>query len=632
MQILFMLCCHVQIPRPFSCFPFAVSMNRKLRVVRFSHQTWIAIAIFSFTLLVFALSQVRQVTDSNYSMLLSQSLIEHGSFKLDDYALPRLEPMNRGYYTSNGAIYQLELVNNHIYYHLPPGSSVLSVPYVALMKLFGIKATNDDGTYNRIGEMEIEVSLAGILMALLAVIFFYTARLVLPLKWSAVLALGATFGTQAWSTASRALWTDTWGIVLLGLVVMMLLAEATDKRRLNPIWLASLLAWTYFVRPTNAIHIIAITVYLVVYHRKLFLPYAATGAVWFVGFIAYSWHNYHQLLPDYYQSSRLNFSLFWTAIVGNLFSPARGLLVYVPVLLFVCYLLARHWRYVRYQRLVVLSLVIGVGHLIAVSGFPHWWGGHCFGPRFMTGLLPWLVLPAILALDALLRWRQEHEETSQPSRWRDQLIVGASLLVISMFINGRGAMSHATWLWNSRPIGVDEHPERLWDWRQPQFLAGFMPQPLPRKFPPASGYIDFSTADADDYLWYGWSGREERFRWTDGHEAAMIFGLDSVTDTLFNVKLGPFLPNGKLKEQRVNIILNGQQIETLSLKEEAANEYKLLLPKNLLSEKNLLVFGLPDANSPRNFGMGDDPRQLGIALYWIQLQPQEQLSQKDEKP
>ena len=114
-------------------------MNKKLRVVRFSNQTWIAIAIFSFTLLVFALSQVRQVTDSNYSMLLSQSLIEHGSFKLDDYALPRLEPMNRGYYTSNGAIYQLELANNHIYYHLPPGTSVLSVPYVALMKLFGIK-------------------------------------------------------------------------------------------------------------------------------------------------------------------------------------------------------------------------------------------------------------------------------------------------------------------------------------------------------------------------------------------------------------------------------------------------------------------------------------------------------------
>jgi hypothetical protein len=590
--------------------------------VRLSAQTWIAVGLFCFTLLVFALSQVRQVTDSNYSMLVSQSLIEHGSFKLDAYPLPRLDPMNRGYYTSNGAIYQLELANNHIYYHLPPGTSVLSVPYVALMKLFGIKATNADGTYNRTGETMIEVSLAGILMAALAVVFFYTALLVLPLKWSVVVALGATFGTQAWSTASRALWTDTWGIVLLGLAVLMLVAHETEKRRLNPIWLASLLAWTYFVRPTNAIHIIAITVYLLVYHRKLFLPYAVTGAVWFAGFVAYSWHNYHQLLPNYYQSSRLNFSVFREALAGNLLSPARGLLVYVPVLLFVGYLLVRYWRYVRFQRLIVLSLAITIGHLIAVSGFPHWWGGHCFGPRFTTGLLPWLVLPAILGIDALLRWRAERRQEMRPAPWRDQLVMGCALLLISMFINGRGAMSHATWLWNSRPIGVDEHPERLWDWRQPQFMAGLMPQPLPRYFPPANGYIDFSTTDADQYLWYGWSGREERFRWTDGKEAALIFGLDNVTDTLMDIKLGPFLPKGKMNEQRVQLILNGQQLETLALTTEEANDYKLMLPVNLLRAQNLLVFRLPDANSPRNFGMGDDPRQLGVAMYWIQLLPQ----------
>lgn len=598
-------------------------MSTKLNIVRFSQTTWIAVAIFSFILIVMAFSQVRQVTDSNYSMLVSQSLIEHGSFKLDNYAFPRLEPMNRGYYTSNGAIYQLELANNHVYYHLPPGTPILSVPYVALMKLFGITATNADGTYNRIGETIIEVSLAGLLMAALAVIFFYTARLMLPTAWSVVVAIGATFGTQVWSTASRALWTDTWGIVLLGVVVMMVLAHETGKRALNPIWLATLLAWTYFVRPTNAVHIIAVTVYLLIYHRRFFVPYAITGAAWFAGFLVYSWHNYRQLLPTYYQSNRLNFSVFWTALAGNLVSPARGLIVYVPVLLFVAYLLVRYWNYVQLKHLVVLSLAIGVGHLAAVSGFPHWWGGHCFGPRFMTGLLPWLVLPSILSVDALLRWRAEHQGAERRASWRDQLIVGSALLVISMFINARGAMSHATWLWNSRPIGVDEHPERLWDWRQPQFLAGWVPQALPREFPPAAGFIDFATTDADKYLWYGWSGKEDRFRWTDGKEAALVFSLGEVTDTLLDVKLGPFLPKGKLTEQRVRIIVNGREVSTLVLTDEGAGEYKVLLSKSLLRDKNLLVFRLPDANSPRSLGIGDDPRQLGIAIYWLQLQPQD---------
>ena len=457
-------------------------MNKKQRLARLSSTTRIAVAIFCFTLTVFALSQVRQVTDSHYSMLLSQSLIEHGSFKLDNYSLPRLNAMNRGYYTSNGAIYQLELANNHIYYHLPPGTSVLSVPYVALMNLFGIKATNADGTYNARGETIIEVSLAGLLVSALSVIFFYTSLLVLSPRWSAVLTLGATFGTQAWSTASRALWTDTWGILLMGIVVWMLLAHETGRRALHPILLASLLAWTYFVRPTNAVHILAVTIYLAVYHRQRFIPYALTGALWFAGFIAYSWHNYGQLLPTYYHSSRLNFSLFWMALAGNLISPARGLFIYVPVLLFVIYLLARYWNYIRLQRLVVLSLAISVGHFIAISGFPHWWGGHSFGARFTTGLLPWMVLATILGVEAMLRWRQEHEKAIRLARWRGQLIIGGALLFISMFINARGAMSHATWLWNSRPVGIDERPEKLWDWRHPQFLARGLP-PSPSQFP-----------------------------------------------------------------------------------------------------------------------------------------------------
>lgn len=604
--------------------------KQKHRLARLSATTWVAVGIFCFTLLVFAFSQVRQVTDSNYSMLVSQSLVEHASFKLDNYNLPRLEPFNRGYFTSNGVIYQLELANNHIYYHLPPGSSVLSAPYVALVRLFGIKATNPDGTYDRAGETKIEASLAGLLMALLAVAFFYSARLMLPTSWSAVVAIGATLGTQVWSTASRAMWTDTWGILLLGVVVLMLLAHETGRRQLNAYWLATLLAWTYFVRPTNAVHILAVSVYVLVYHRRLFIPYALTGAAWFAGFVFYSWHNFGQLLPSYYQSSRLNFSVFWTALAGNLVSPARGLLVYVPVLLFVAYLLVRYWKHVRLQRLVVLSLAIIVGHLIAVSGFPHWWGGHSYGPRFTTGLVPWLALLAILGVEASLKWRHERQASqSKQTGWRAQLIAGALLLFVSMFIHARGAMSHETWLWNTRPIGVDERPERLWDWREPQFLAGWVSSPLPQSYPLVAGYIDFSTPDADKYLWYGWADKEERFRWTDGKEATIVFGLDPVTDMRLAMKLGPFLSKPRLSEQRVHMILNGQQIETLVLKEEKADEYKLLLPKTLLREKNLLTFRLPDASSPRASGLGDDPRQLGIAMYWIQLQQHQTARQND---
>jgi hypothetical protein len=38
-------------------------------------------------------------------------------------------------------------------------------------------------------------------------------------------------------------------------------------------------------------------------------------------------------------------------------------------------------------------------------------------------------------------------------------------------INLRGATDGRTALWNVIPINVDEKPERVWDWSDPQFLA-----------------------------------------------------------------------------------------------------------------------------------------------------------------
>jgi hypothetical protein len=61
-------------------------------------------------------------------------------------------------------------------------------------------------------------------------------------------------------------------------------------------------------------------------------------------------------------------------------------------------------------------------------------------------------------------------------RWRRrrsvELAVGGTLLILSVVIHARGAMSWDTVLWNYFPVDVDRRPQRLWDWSQPQLLAG----------------------------------------------------------------------------------------------------------------------------------------------------------------
>ncbi len=428
------------------------------------------VILFITVLLTFLFSPVHQFADSKYSMLLSQSLLQYQSFTLDNYSIPRLPKKQQSGFISNGDIYQLELVNGHIYYLFPPGSSMLSVPYVALMNIVGISAASQEASHSREGEAKIEASLAALLMAGLSSVIFFTGRLLLPFWWSLLVAYGSALGTQIWSTASRALWSDTWGIFILGLVVWMLVGVECKRYQVRPMLLATFLSWLYFVRPTYCIPIIAITIYIFLYHRSAFIKYALTGAAWLAAFIGFSEYHYGQMLPNYYQANRLSFDTFWLALAGNLISPSRGLLVFVPILFFVAYLLIRYRSEISHPRLIVMSLSIVVVHLIVVSGFAPWYGGHCYGPRYSTGIVPLFSLLGILSVKSRLERHNKAVDDSL-SLWRTEWTFGAILLLCSVSLNALGATTYRTALWNIRPVNVDDAPERVWDWKNPQFLA-----------------------------------------------------------------------------------------------------------------------------------------------------------------
>ena len=560
------------------------------------------------TFWIFWLSPVHQVTDSNYSLLLSESLITHKTFTLDQYAIPRYPPLDQDYALKNGELYHLEWVRGRLFYFFPPGSSVLSVPFVATMKFFGLSPVNPDGTYNQQEEIRLEALLAALLMSVTAALFFVTSRVVLPLATSILVALGAALGTQVWSTASRALWSDTWGILLFAVVVYLLLRTEVRNREVSPEVLATILAWTYFVRPTSNIPILAITIYVAIYQRKKLLRFVITGAVWLALFVAYSWHYFGRLMPNYYLARRLSFNVFFEALVGHLLSPSRGLLLYVPVLLFVAWLLLRYRKTLEQTRLVWVSLATVFAHLLVICGFDHWWGGFCYGPRLMASLVPWFVLLAILGLRA-----------AQQNCRKTEIIAGLLLLITSIFVNARGAIARETWIWNTVPMNVDERPDRLWSWREPQMLAGLIRPPEPGEFPLLDQTLELSNEDSAKYLWYGWSGAEKEARWTDGYEAALVFSVSKVVEQNLEVKLTPYLVAGKLDRQRLRIDLNHTTLDNLVLTSREPLTLRIALPVKLLQTRNVLTFKVPDAASPSVLEAKEDLRYLGVAVSWIRF-------------
>ena len=302
-------------------------------------------------------------------------------------------------------------------------------------------------------------------MAILTVVFFRTALLLLPLTWSTVLALGGALSTQVWSTASRTLWSHTWLILLIGIASYILLSQ--EKRRSFRGWpmvLATLLSWAYFVRPTASLPVVAIDCYMLIFRRRELIPFAITGASWMLAFAIYSLTVTGHILPNYYRFD-LTTRHLWVALVTNLLSPSRGLFIYVPSALFVLWLVAYYWGTLPHRQLAVVSLSIIIVHLFTISTDPSWWGGHCYGPRLCTDIVPWFFLLAVLTMRCLV-------DEDRPRLKQFAVSLGLLTLIAGAFMNGRGAMSHATDNWVNVPIDVDQDPHRVWDWTEAQFLAG----------------------------------------------------------------------------------------------------------------------------------------------------------------
>jgi hypothetical protein len=432
------------------------------------------LVIFGISFAAFALSPNRQLADSHYSMLLSEEIYRHHDFYLDAYFKPPLDPAKYPGIAFGEYPYMIERAQEHVYYFYPPGSSILSVPFVAVLNHFGFSPVGPGQQYDQGGELAIEGDIASILMAAFTVCVFVTALcLTGSLGWSSVLALGTALGTQIWSTASRVLWSHTWGVFLLGLAILYLVGGEERRWRVNPVVLATLMVWTFFVRPTNAISYALVSVYVLLRLRPIVVGYVATSLVWLGVFVLYAEYHFGQIVPGQYLQSagfELNPRGWLQACAGLLVSPSRGLLVFSPVLIVVVVWLVRYRRLLPTPGLVGLALAACALQILLVASWKVWWGGFAYGPRLLTDLVPWLALLAIVAVAAWMR-AGRCGRRGQPRMRGAELVIAGVLLGLSVWINWRGANSDATATWNVLPVSVDAEPSRVWDWRQPQFLA-----------------------------------------------------------------------------------------------------------------------------------------------------------------
>src|SRR5262245_18382114 len=89
------------------------------------------------------------------------------------------------------------------------------------------------------------------------------------------------------------------------------------------------LAWSYAMRPTDAVIAVAIGIWLLACHRRLLVPAVASGLVAAGLWMLVTRVEYGALLQPCSSADRLGLhDAFGEALAANLVSPARGLLVY----------------------------------------------------------------------------------------------------------------------------------------------------------------------------------------------------------------------------------------------------------------------------------------------------------------
>lgn len=283
----------------------------------------------------------------------------------------------------------------------------------------------------------------------------------------------AAFGTPIWSTLSRTLWSQTAATLMISLALVAAATLAVRREPARPrtaLLLGLFAAAAYTCRPTSLIPAVVLAAWFVAtYRRDLRLLGAALVGTMLVAipWVAVNIWTFGTWQPPYYNADRMGFAAtFGEAMLGNLISPNRGLLVFCPVVLVALW---GAWRVLRGDRtlpvgLAVVSMTVVLLHYVAVSGSKEgWWAGSAIGPRFMADLVPFFVVLALPAVAWLVT------TGGRPAR-----AAVAALVVISVAMNGLGATTKPAACWNLDPVNVDTDPARVWDWSDPQVVRPFV--------------------------------------------------------------------------------------------------------------------------------------------------------------
>jgi hypothetical protein len=402
-------------------------------------------------------ANLRSITsfDTNPTRYLPISIIKEFDLDLDEF--PFLHKYPEWWHGDKNVLpYYLQYVRGHHMSTYPVMPAILSVPVYAVPVLLGLT----DGASAAIGFSRTEIvgTLLSKISASLVVGFsvgiLYLTLLRLTNKSGAfwIAALYA-FATSSWSVSSQGLWQTSMSHPLLAFALYFFVKAREDTR--NVIYAGIPLALAVACRMTNGIFAVAFLIYVLCHYRAWFVEFLIFPVL--LGSLLFTYNLYYfGSLFGAYSSHMGQFTYpSLEAFLGLLLSPSRGLLVYSPFLIFACVGLSLSFSHGR-DHLLRYTSIASILTIILYSSWSQWHGAFSYSYRFLVDLLPALCL----CLATTWNWIVAQS-------WRKSLFAASAAL--SIFLQIIGSFFYPCG-WYETPTRANSHPERFWDWKDPEFL------------------------------------------------------------------------------------------------------------------------------------------------------------------
>ena len=319
---------------------------------------------------------------------------------------------------------------------------------------------------------------ASFITALSAIFLYMSLKNLFSKKTALLCTLIYAFATNTWAISSQSLWQH--GAVELFLAILIYLVVMNEKQEnQNNFFLMGVVSGLFiFGRPPDSILLLPVLYYVFIHNNTEKMYYVCAVILVSLPFALYNFYFFNNVFGGYI-SNTSGFGFHFDALyrfLGLLISPNRGLLIFSPVCLLAIFGISgiRKFPSKHMQYFFIVMAISVVCQIILYSFFIAWWGGHCYGPRFLTGMLPFFMIFLAIFFD-----------TFQKTTWtkkniRKYFILAIIIIFIcwSVFVQIVGAFYSPNGSWNTSP-NIDENTHRLWDWNDLQILRSFWAGPCP---------------------------------------------------------------------------------------------------------------------------------------------------------